>query len=362
MHAEAAGGLGLTKLSKLSGLMKGSASGTKGAPVMFDVDLIHEDPNDSRTEKNPGFSEESLRGLAATFEGEGQLNSPISLRPHPDKDGHFLINFGRRRFRAALLLGWRQIPGFVDPKFSKWAQFIENVQRADLLPEEIAGYITDKLKEGYSQAEIAKHTGMSKTWVSHHVKLLSLPPVIAQAVSDGRVSDATLAAELAVAHNENPAAVAALLADPDMKPTRGQVKEMRAATKPAKVGKKSEKVTSPAKGTVPAGKEPAPANELDQQYNALLRLIEVARHDTGQSKRVADFLLAWWDAEQCGGFDLTDLWSVDQEIADDMMTVLQMIRALRSYPDSLGAGLKAEFEGLVRLCRPKLLEEGSGNG
>ena len=34
-------------------------------------------------------------------------------------------------------------------------------------------------------------------------------------------------------------------------------------------------------------------------------LLEVAERDTGQSGRARNFLLAWWNADECGSFDLT---------------------------------------------------------
>jgi len=37
---------------------------------------------------------------------------------------------------------------------------------------------------------------------------------------------------------------------------------------------------------------------------ALARLIEIAQKDTGQSRRVADFLLAWHNAAENGGWDM----------------------------------------------------------
>ena len=43
---------------------------------------------------------------------------------------------------------------------------------------------------------------------------------------------------------------------------------------------------------------------------ALERLIAVALRDTGQSRRCADFLLAWHNAGENGGLDLTDRKSV----------------------------------------------------
>jgi hypothetical protein len=81
------------------------------------------------------------------------------------------------------------------------------------------------------------------------------------------------------------------------------------------------------------------------EHAALERLIKIAKSDTGQSGRVANFLLAWWNARDNGGFDLTDLWNVDRAIADDMQTVFGLISRIHSYPDRLG--YEADFRQLV---------------
>ena len=86
---------------------------------------------------------------------------------------------------------------------------------------------------------------------------------------------------------------------------------------------------------------------------ALRRQIEIAKRDTGQSRRVADFLLAWWNAADCGGFDLTNLFAVDGAIAADMVTVFSLIARINRYPDTLGFG--EDFEAIVRKWRPELL-------
>ena len=86
---------------------------------------------------------------------------------------------------------------------------------------------------------------------------------------------------------------------------------------------------------------------------ALRRLLDLARGDTHQCRRVGNFLLAWWNAGSCGGWDLTDLWMVDKEIADDMLLVAAFIAGNQEYPTSYGLG--AEFEALVGLWRPHLL-------
>jgi hypothetical protein len=78
---------------------------------------------------------------------------------------------------------------------------------------------------------------------------------------------------------------------------------------------------------------PAEAAPLE----ALARLCAIALRDTGQSRHIADFLLAWYNATENGKWDPTDLWSVDEAIADDVLTVLRLIRQQHGkYPNDVG--------------------------
>jgi len=90
----------------------------------------------------------------------------------------------------------------------------------------------------------------------------------------------------------------------------------------------------------------------DQQA-ALERLLAIAIRGTGQSRRVADFLLAWWNAGQCGGFDFTTMWGCDSAIVVDMTRVFAYVGHNRHYPDNLGYG--RQFEAVVREWRPELV-------
>ncbi|KRA15461.1 hypothetical protein ASD69_18055 [Lysobacter sp. Root604] len=96
---------------------------------------------------------------------------------------------------------------------------------------------------------------------------------------------------------------------------------------------------------------PAPAPPTLDELAAIERLLAIAERDTGQSRRAANFLLAWWNADRDGGFDLTDLWAVDTALARDMVTVFVMVARVHSYPDTLGYG--SRFEPLVDAWRPK---------
>lgn len=99
-----------------------------------------------------------------------------------------------------------------------------------------------------------------------------------------------------------------------------------------------------------------PTAKLPAQHQAALnRLVELAKKDTGGATRAANFLLAWWNAEECGGFDLTDLWNVDPDTASDMLLVFAFVASKHSYPDTLG--YKADFKQIISRHRPKLLAE-----
>lgn len=97
-------------------------------------------------------------------------------------------------------------------------------------------------------------------------------------------------------------------------------------------------------------KPPASSSMTEPQRAALARLNAHAQGDNGQSRLVADFLLAWWNAEACGGFDLTKLWAVDDAIAADMVTVFALVTNTASSPDTLGFG--PAFEAVERAWRP----------
>ena len=90
----------------------------------------------------------------------------------------------------------------------------------------------------------------------------------------------------------------------------------------------------------------------DNEKSALERLIAHAQRDSGQSAKVANFLLSWWNADSCGGFDLRDMWSCDQDIVDDMVTVFRFAGNNQIYPDRLG--YEVQFTELVEFWRPEL--------
>jgi len=84
-------------------------------------------------------------------------------------------------------------------------------------------------------------------------------------------------------------------------------------------------------------------------FPSVARLMRIATRDTGQSRRIADFLLAWHNAQENGGWDPTDLWNVDAAIADDILIALHLLRRENRYPGDLG--FQKEIDQIWELWR-----------
>lgn len=225
------------KKGRLSGLLDDSAADdvtSSGAAViqptgeimLFDMGRIHPDPDQPRSRDNPGFSPESIAELAASFGPTGP-KSPISLRDHPTIPGALMINHGERRYLATQVKGLTKIGGFIDNNHNEDDQVIENVQREDMTPREIAAYIGRKLKNGFKKKDIADIIGKSPSFITQHAALLDLPEPIAKVFNSGRANDVTVVSELVTAYKKNPKEVGAWLEDENQEVTRGEVKLLR---------------------------------------------------------------------------------------------------------------------------------------
>lgn len=197
-----------------------------GKPIMIDLGLIDEDPEQPRTAENPGFAPESIAELAASF-GPNGPKSPLSLRDHPDVPGRYIVNHGARRYRACGVKGLAQAPAIIDNDHNEDDQVIENVQREDMTPREIAAYIDRKMKKGFKKKQIADLIGKSPSFITQHAALLDLPEPIAKVFNSGRANDVTVVSELVTAYKKNPKEVGAWLEDENQEVTRGEVKLLR---------------------------------------------------------------------------------------------------------------------------------------
>ncbi|MBR8087084.1 ParB/RepB/Spo0J family partition protein [Burkholderia vietnamiensis] len=221
-------GLGLDSIGDLSGLLDApaAAGNASAGPVELPLDLIDEDPNQPRTADNPGFSPESIAEIGATIKQRG-VKSPISVRENLEVEGRFIINHGARRYRGSKWAGKETIPAFIDNDYNEADQVIENLQRNELTPREIADFIGRELAKNKKKSDIAKEIGKSPAFITQHVTLLDLPEPIAEAFNTGRVRDVTVVNELVTAYKKKPKEVEAWLDDEEQEITRGSVKLLR---------------------------------------------------------------------------------------------------------------------------------------
>jgi hypothetical protein len=89
--------------------------------------------------------------------------------------------------------------------------------------------------------------------------------------------------------------------------------------------------------------------------SAIRRLITIAGSDTGQSRRTADFLLAWWNGADLGHFPIEHLWNVDRAISADMVTILGYLASQPSAVYPTAFGLDDAMRALIEHWRPGVL-------
>lgn len=149
-------------------------SGGGGRPVEIPLDEIIEDPDQPRTQ----FDDDALRELAASIARFGVIQA-ISVRPKNAAGKHVII-FGARRYRASRLAGRDRIRAVVEAAETPdaYLQLVENIQRDDLKPLEIAAFVTGRLQAGDRSSAIAERLGKPKDWVSRYAAVAKMPDVL----------------------------------------------------------------------------------------------------------------------------------------------------------------------------------------
>jgi ParB family chromosome partitioning protein len=152
-----------------------------GVPLQLRLEDIDEDPAQPRVEFDPAPLEE----LAATIRERG-VRQPVSVRPHPNQPGRWLLNFGARRLRASKLAGLTTIPAFEDATADDYDQVIENEQRAGLTALELALFVQRRLQVGDTQAEVARRLGKSRQYLTFVTALIDAPAWLMALYRSGR--------------------------------------------------------------------------------------------------------------------------------------------------------------------------------
>ena len=117
---------------------------------------------------------------------------------------------GERRWRAAGLAGLEMVPIVVqegagdDEHESLTLALVENVQRMDLNPIELAKAFEQLGDAGWTQQRIATQVGKSRASVANLVRLLQLPESVQRLVAGGSLSEGHGRALLPAPMSERP--------------------------------------------------------------------------------------------------------------------------------------------------------------
>ncbi|WP_405346225.1 ParB/RepB/Spo0J family partition protein [Ruminococcus sp.] len=177
---------------KIGGLGKGlsaifSENDTEDKNEVVTLKISQIEPN--RNQPRRTFDEDTLQELALSISEHGVLQ-PILVRPMIY--GGYQIVAGERRYRASRMAGLTEIPAIVreltDSETMQIA-LIENLQRSDLTTlEEAMGYQTLMDEYDFSQEDVARIVGKSRSAVANTLRLLSLPDEVKDLLEQGKLS------------------------------------------------------------------------------------------------------------------------------------------------------------------------------
>ncbi|CAH1662884.1 Chromosome-partitioning protein ParB [Hyphomicrobiales bacterium] len=157
--------------------------------------------------RNPrrSFVEEDLDELTNSIRERGILQ-PIIVRSIPGMVDAYEIIAGERRWRAAQRAELHDVPVILveaDDREALEIAIVENVQRTDLNAiEEAAGYERLIAEFNYTQNDLARVIGKSRSHVANTLRLSKLPEPVRKMVSEGAVSAGHARALLSVSDPE----------------------------------------------------------------------------------------------------------------------------------------------------------------
>lgn len=152
---------------------------------VFEIEVARIDPNPDQPRRE--FEAAALQQLADSIRQHGVLQ-PVVVR---QAGARYELVMGERRFRASQLAGRRSVPAVVldvDPADRLELAIVENVQRQDLNPIELALAYQALSRAGHTQEQIGRKVSMDRSSIANHIRLLDLSRTIQTDVEAGRLS------------------------------------------------------------------------------------------------------------------------------------------------------------------------------
>jgi ParB family chromosome partitioning protein len=157
------------------------------------------DPNPEQPRRT--FDGEEIQHLADSIRRHGVLQ-PVVVRRSGSR---YELVVGERRWRASRVAGRETIPAVVadvDAQDRLEVALIENVQRQDLNPIELAHAFRNLADAGATQDQIGERVGLDRSTVANHLRLLELGRESQEDVEQGRLTVGHAKALLQVSNPE----------------------------------------------------------------------------------------------------------------------------------------------------------------
>jgi len=187
----------------IGALIPGAPTASSPAPVaaagptQIPLDSIEPNPEQPRRVFDP----KNLERMAKSVFRHGVLQ-PVIVRKAGNR---YQLICGEQRWRAARLAELSSIPAVVtdvDDRDLLELALIENVQRADLNPIELAHAFKALCASGATQEEVGERVSLDRSTVANHLRMLDLPREFQADVEAGRLSIGHAKALLSIGNPE----------------------------------------------------------------------------------------------------------------------------------------------------------------
>ena len=153
---------------------------------LIDINLIKSNSDQPRKV----FDNEKIIELAESIKHNGIIQPIILQKESKDK---YIIIAGERRWRAAKLIGLKEVPAIILELTDKEVleiSLIENIQREDLNAiEEAVAYKKLISEFNLTQEELSKRIGKSRVTITNTLRLLNLNENVQQYLIEGVISE-----------------------------------------------------------------------------------------------------------------------------------------------------------------------------
>ncbi len=164
-----------------------SATSNTALKSIHEIDITLLSPG--KSQPRVYFDEISLQELSESIKRYGILQ-PIIVQEKENSKYHIIA--GERRYRAAMLASLETIPCIIKAhnlNHDLEVALIENIQRENLdVIEEAEGYLRLMSEHEYTQEDVAKIIGKSRSHVANLLRITSLPNKIKDKLRNGEIS------------------------------------------------------------------------------------------------------------------------------------------------------------------------------